>query len=105
MDVQLLVVVDCPNEERAAVILRQALDEVGLPEVQFSTRVVADRAEAEAVGFVGSPTILIDGCDPFAAPARTAGLACRLYLDDAGLSGVPPLAPLRQALKRATAHR
>ncbi|WP_188116059.1 hypothetical protein [Salinispora fenicalii] len=86
-------------------ILRKALDDVGLPEVQFSTRVVADQAEAEAVGFAGSPTILIDGCDPFAASTGTAGLACRLYRDDAGLSGTPPLAPLRQALKRAAEHR
>ncbi len=102
---QLLVVVDCPNEDRAAVILRQALDEAGLADVRFSTRVVADQAEAEAVGFVGSPTILINGGDPFAPPTRAAGLACRLYRDDAGVSGVPPLAPLRQALQQASAHR
>ncbi|MEV4196729.1 hypothetical protein AB0J32_00080 [Micromonospora globbae] len=105
MDVQLLVVDDCPNAEGAAAVLRRALDEVGLAGVRFATRVVADQAEAEAVGFVGSPTVLIDGRDPFAGPGQTVGLACRLYRDDGGVSGVPPLAALRRALERAAGRR
>lgn len=98
---QLLVVKDCPHEGPAAAILRQALDDVGLTDVPFTTRVVVDQTQAEALAFLGSPTILIDGRDPFAEPTQAPGLACRLY---PGLSGVPPLTPLRQALRQAADH-
>jgi hypothetical protein len=101
VDVQLLVVGDCPNEGPAAVVLRRALDDIGLNAVGFRTRVIATLEEAEQAGFVGSPTILIDGRDPLAEPGRAAALACRVYRGESGLSGVPPLGPLRQALKQA----
>ena len=35
--------------------------------------------EAQAVGFRGSPTALVDGIDPFADPVTPVGLSCRLY--------------------------
>lgn len=101
MNVQLLVVEDCPNETPAAVVLRQALDQAGLGTLLFTTRLVTSQQEAEELGFLGSPSILIDGEDPFADPGRVPGLACRLYRDDTGLSGVPPTASLCQALKQA----
>ncbi|MFG3700853.1 hypothetical protein ACGF5C_23520 [Micromonospora sp. NPDC047620] len=101
MDVQLLVVADCPNEGPAVVALRRALDEVGLSAVPFTVRVVTSEAEAEQLGFFGSPSVLIDGGDPFAEPHHRPALACRLYRDEADVSGVPPVGLLRQALKRA----
>ncbi|MBM0257604.1 hypothetical protein [Micromonospora sp. 4G55] len=101
MEVQLLVVEDCPNRGPAAVVLRRALDEVGLSPVHFTTRVVTSQAEAEQLGFLGSPSVLIDGRDPFAEPHHRPALACRLYGDDTGVSGVPPIRRLRQALKQA----
>lgn len=101
MDVQLLVVTDCPNEGPAAVLLRRALDDVGLSSLRFTTRVVSSQVEAEQLGFTGSPSVLIDGRDPFAQPGQRPALACRLYRDDAATSGVPPLAGLRQALRQA----
>ncbi|WP_431884114.1 hypothetical protein [Micromonospora gifhornensis] len=101
MDVQLLVVADCPNEGAAAVLLRRALDDVGLSTVRFTTRIVTDQAEADQLGFTGSPSVFIDGRDPFAQPGQRPALACRLYRDAAATSGVPPLAGLRQALKQA----
>jgi hypothetical protein len=101
VDVQLLVVGDCPNEGPAVMLLRRALDDVGLSAVGFSTRVIGTQQEAEQAGFHGSPTILIDGRDPFAEPGRAPALACRVYRGEAGLSGVPALEPLRQALKQA----
>ncbi|WP_245603561.1 hypothetical protein [Salinispora cortesiana] len=105
MDVQLLVVVDCLNEEPAAVVLRQALDDVGLSAVRFTTRVIETQDEAERIGFTGSPSVFIDGRDPFVEPGQLPALACRLYRDDDGGSGVPPLGPLRQALKLAADRR
>ncbi|MEU3654428.1 hypothetical protein AB0E67_16650 [Streptomyces sp. NPDC032161] len=103
MDIEILVVPDCPNTGPAAELLRQVLDGMGLHDTGFSTRVIADRAEAEAVAFTGSPTFLIDGRDPFAEPGRTPGLACRLYRDPdgSGPSGLPGADRLRRALAQA----
>ncbi|MFG2981276.1 SAM-dependent methyltransferase [Streptomyces sp. NPDC048258] len=98
MEIEILVVPDCPHSEPAAELLRQALDDVGLHGATVTTRVVTGQGEAEERGFTGSPTFLIDGRDPFAEAGRPAGLACRVYQTPAGLSGLPGLGQLRQAL-------
>lgn len=98
-----MVTPDCPHEGSAAALLRTALDDVGLTEATFTTTVVATTEEATRMGFVGSPTILVDGEDPFAVPGAQPALACRLYPSRTGPTGVPPLRELRQALKRAAA--
>jgi len=47
----------------------------------------------------GSPTVLVDGRDPFAAPGTPASVSCRLYQDEGGRAqGAPSLTRLRQAL-------
>ncbi|GGY50008.1 hypothetical protein [Streptomyces omiyaensis] len=101
MEVELLVVPGCPNTQPAAARLRQALDELGLNDLAFNTRVIAEQAGAEAACFTGSPTILIDGHDPFAEPGRTPALGCRLYRTPDGLAGVPTADQVRQALTSA----
>ncbi|MEK2479279.1 hypothetical protein [Streptomyces noursei] len=101
MEIEVLVVPDCPNEKSAAEGLRRALDDIGLGDTAFTTRVITDQAEAEQSGFTGSPTILVDGRDPFAEPGRVAGLTCRAYRTPEGLAGVPGLDELRQALRAA----
>ena len=103
MKLTLLVTPDCPHEGSAAALLRTALDDVGLTGATFTTTVVATTEEATRIGFIGSPTILVDGEDPFAAPGARPALACRIYHSPTGPSGVPPLRELRQALKRAAA--
>lgn len=82
-------------------LLRQALDDVGLRQVRVQTQVVADPAEAARLHFLGSPTLLINGKDPFDDPSRQPALACRVYRTERGLGGLPEVVPLRQALKRA----
>jgi hypothetical protein len=50
----------------------------------------------------GSPTLLINGVDPFAAPGTPASLSCRVYRDETGQGqGAPSLAALRMALRKA----
>lgn len=100
MDVEVLVVADCPNEGGAVTLVRQALDDVGLTRVPIRTRVISNEQEAAELGFVGSPTIRIDGTDPFASRDQTTGLACRVYVEHGVRSGLPDLGKLRQALKR-----
>jgi len=103
VDVEVLVVADCPNEGGAVALVRRALDDVGLKRVPIRTRVVVDEREAEELGFVGSPTIRVNGCDLFASPGRATGLACRVYIARGVQSGLPDLTELRQALKREAA--
>ncbi len=85
----------CPNWELA----RDRIAEV-LPEVAGSILFgeIDTLEKAEAVGFRGSPTILIDGVDPFSDPTAPVGLACRIYFTDAGHEGAPSVAQLRSVL-------
>ncbi|GEC05647.1 hypothetical protein SSP24_33020 [Streptomyces spinoverrucosus] len=101
MEIELWVVPDCPNQQLAEEQLRQALDDAGLPTTGFTTRVIADETEAERSGFTGSPTILINGHDPFAEPDATPSLTCRLYRTPDGLARAPDADLLRHALEDA----
>ncbi len=93
--VRLLHVPGCPGAE----LLLRRLAEPGFGEVQVDRAVVADETEAVAAGMTGSPTLLIDGMDPFAVPAAVPSLSCRLYRDEHDrLGNAPSAAQLRQAL-------
>jgi hypothetical protein len=56
--------------------------------------------EAVELRFRGSPTLLIDGTDPFVEEDAPFGLSCRVYLTEAGVSGEPTYDQLRNALAR-----
>lgn len=102
VNIELLVVPDCPHAAPAQNLLRQALTDVGLPGHALVICMVTDERQAAELGFTGSPTILIDGRDPFSEPGREPGLACRLYRSNSGTtSGVPSLTDMRRALKQA----
>jgi hypothetical protein len=101
MDVELLLVPDCPHSAPAAVLLRDALADVGLTAQEFRTSVISDQSQAERRGFVGSPTFLIDGVDPFAEDGQPPAVACRVYRTEAGPAGTPTLPQLRAVLRRA----
>jgi hypothetical protein len=60
---------------------------------------VHDAAQAQRLGLRGSPTLLIDGTDPFSAPGEPTGVWCRLYrLPDGSVDGAPSVDQLRAAL-------
>jgi hypothetical protein len=105
MDVELLVLADCPNGPLARGLLRRALDELEMQRVQVRTTTIGSVEQAVRRGFGGSPTILIDGADPFADPGRGPGLSCRLYPTPTGAAGVPSPEHLRLALAAAVATR
>ena len=66
------------------------------------TRHLVDTAEeAERTGFHGSPSILVDGVDVFAAPDAEVGLSCRRYPTPDGYQGAPTLEQLRAVLADA----
>ena len=100
MDVELLVIPECPNEVSALDLTRAALNELDVP-ASVTTTVIKSCEQAQARGFTGSPTFLINGRDPFTEPGTAIGAACRLYRTPDGLAGVPPLEELREALREA----
>lgn len=99
MDVEVLVVADCPNEDAAVRLLQRALDDVGLNSVPVRTRTISSEQDAAELGFIGSPTVHIDGTDPFDVQGIAPGLACRTYIEHGARSGLPDLTELRQALQ------
>lgn len=72
------------------------------PDVVLLRQVVDTVEEAERVGFHGSPSILIDGADPFGAGDAPVGLACRRYLTPHGSAGAPTTEQLRAAIDART---
>ena len=88
----------CPSAQRR---LATALDAVGRPDISIRLRVVRTDADAAELGFTGSPTILIDGSDPFPDRHAVVGLSCRLYRTTEGASGSPSVEQLTAALARA----
>ncbi|MEV6105677.1 alkylmercury lyase family protein [Streptomyces sp. NPDC051940] len=60
---------------------------------------VGDEVQAERLGMAGSPTVLVDGVDPFAVPGVAASLSCRLYRGpDGRVEGSPGVEALRFVL-------
>lgn len=97
MEIDLLYVADCPNRTSARELVELALTRTQLTAV-VREREIHSNEEAECLGMRGSPTILIDGQDPFAGRAGPAAMSCRLYRSDAGVSGVPTISQLIEAL-------
>lgn len=100
LKVELLYFDGCPSYRMAERLLGEALADEGLAE-PIELIPVAGDADAERLKFVGSPTIRVDGVDPFAPGAVDYGMQCRVYLTPEGLKGWPTRAMLRQALKHA----
>ena len=105
MDVELLVIPDCPNTAAASDLLREALTDLGMSGQPVRTTVVTDDVHARERAFPGSPTFLINGVDPFAEQSQPAALACRLYDTPAGRRPIPDAARLRRALRAACGPR
>ena len=85
----------CPNWQVTHERLEEAFRD--RDDVAVVMERVETSEEAAAVGFRGSPTILIDGIDPFGGPDDPiAGtLSCRVYRTP---DGSPTAAQLRAAL-------
>lgn len=101
MRVELLVVPDCPNEAPTYERLRLALDDAGRVDTSITVHTVTEDTLGSVSAFSGSPTVLINGVDPFAeqaAPAAT--LSCRIYRSAGEVSGAPLLSELRRVVRR-----
>lgn len=99
MKVCLLYFDGCPSWRDTEVRLRLALDAVERFDTDVDRFLVSTLEEAEVAQFRGSPTVLVDGRDPFAEPDAPIGLACRLYRTEQGLAGSPTVRQLIAVLR------
>jgi uncharacterized Zn-binding protein involved in type VI secretion len=97
MDIELLYVPDCPNRQTARRHLDAALAQTGTAAV-VRERAVASPEDAARLSMHGSPTVRIDGRDPFASEGDRPSLSCRLYRSERGVVGSPTVAQLVAAL-------
>jgi hypothetical protein len=104
--VELLFWEGCPSHPAALADLRAALAERGLDPDGVVVREVVSDDDARREGFVGSPTIRLDGVDVVDPGDEPPALNCRVYrLRDGRFSPVPDPADLRAALDRALEQR
>jgi hypothetical protein len=85
-----------PSRRTASValsVLRLAFDRVGMAALSVRTTVIASQEQAQGRGFVGSPTILINGVDPFGVARQSPAYACRAYATPAAASNREPTSP------------
>jgi hypothetical protein len=103
MVVELLYWDGCPSHPRALSDLRAVMLDVGLDPDSVIVREVSTDADATAEGFVGSPTIRIDGHDLQPPGDEPTGLTCRVYRRrDGRISATPDPDDLRAALHAAS---
>jgi len=98
MDIVVLHTGACPHVALARERVADALATAGR-EAVVAVEVVGTQEEAERWGFAGSPTILVDGVDPFPSDSGPA-LACRRYPTEDGIQGAPTVAQLVEVLAR-----
>ncbi|MGH9857010.1 MAG: hypothetical protein ACRD4B_04105 [Acidobacteriota bacterium] len=91
----------CPNFEAARVVLKLALDELGIHHEWKEW----NRSEGSSPKFIqqyGSPTILVNGKDVAGIGPQSEMNCCRLYEDSAGrLKKVPPVEQVLKAILKA----
>jgi hypothetical protein len=94
--VTLLYFDDCPNWVETDNHLRSLAAEH--PEMVIERRLVETVEDAEATRFHGSPSIIVDGVDPFADADAPVGLSCRMYQTADGPAGSPTFDQLRDVI-------
>lgn len=96
--VEILYFEGCPNyAEARALVERIAADLQVLVEVDLIE--VADAGAAAALGFLGSPSVRVNGRDvePDVEGQRDPSFSCRIYRTENGLSAQPCEAWIREA--------
>lgn len=100
--VELLWWSGCPSWERALAELREEMSAAGLDPAEIELREVTTDEGAAREGFVGSPTIRVEGRDLQPPEGEPSGLTCRVYrLRDGRVSPLPDREDLRDALASA----
>lgn len=102
MEIELLWWRGCPSWEKAVAIVREEMSDAGVDPDALAVREVHTDSEADELGFVGSPTIRVDGDDIQPPGEEPAGLTCRVYrLRDGRISPLPDREDIRDAMLNA----
>src|SRR5690625_4939326 len=96
MEITLQYFNGCPNWEVLERRLAEMLD--GRSAIRVGRQLVETTEDAERLRIHGSPTVLVQGVDPFADEGAPVGLACRVFRTPAGLAGSPTVDQLREAI-------
>jgi hypothetical protein len=99
MRIEVLTVADCPNRIHVLARLHEALNQIHTEPVDIEERVIDTPAAAASAGMHGSPTVLVNGHDPFADDTTVASLSCRLYPSSTGFDGAPSVDALADVLR------
>lgn len=101
MEITLQYFDDCPNWRITEAHLHTLITDHALDATVTYQPIETPQAAAEH-GFRGSPTVLIDGADPFVDADAPVGLSCRIYRTEHGPAGSPTHHQLRAATTNAT---
>ena len=102
MDIEVLYFEGCPNHRPVVDRIREILKEEGLSATVSEVN-VTDPSVAHRIGFLGSPSVRVNGLDiePAARSARDYGMMCRTYAVNGRRKGLPSREMLRQAILEA----
>ncbi len=100
MKIEILYFSGCPNHQPAVDRVRDVLTQEGT-DAEIVEIEVTDAAVAQQIGFLGSPTIRVDGLDVerAARAVATFGLSCRTYVAAGKRCGVPPREWIQTAVR------
>lgn len=90
----------CPHWKLADRRVQTVLRRLDRSDVRLEHQLIDSPEAAERLRFRGSPTILIDGRDPFANKDQPFGLSCRVYETEDGPQGAPTEAQLQRLLEQ-----
>ena len=99
MRIDVLSIPGCPNGPLSLERVHDAVKTSGVIDAEVQATLVVDSDGAVAVGMHGSPTILIDGRDPFAEFGTVPSISCRLYRTANGPQGCPTVAELIDVIR------
>ena len=88
----------CPHWTLADERVKNAVRDSAREDVELDYQLIDSPEAAERARFRGSPSILIDGRDPFARGDEAFGMSCRVYQTAEGTQGAPTEAQLRTLL-------
>ena len=100
MEITLQYFDGCPNWKTTDDHLTTLIAEHGV-DATIHHQLIDTPEAATRHNFRGSPTVLINGIDPFTDPDAPIGLSCRIYQTEVGPAGSPTLDQLEQAIAAA----
>jgi len=105
MRVRFLYFSGCPNAESTLKLLKEAIREEA-PDAELESREVNSEEDAGLHGFLGSPSIQIDGLDIEKTRRKDSPYyGCRIYRTEQRSSGVPAKGMIVDAIREAKSGR